>query len=327
MRALLLAGTIVACACTPRSPVAIPAVPEPAHLEDRIAVDELLADIAWLADPQRAGRAAYSPGATATADWIERAFASSGLETMRQPIPGGATNVIGILRGDDERSEASGRGPRRLAEPRGIDRAIVVGAHYDHLGTSDGAMYPGADDNASGTAVVVALARAAGRTHARGKHTVIFVGFGAEEIGVLGSAAYVADPPVPLARTALMINFDMVGRDFLESVFGGRSGTFAIVGMESAPDAEGSVRRAAAAEQATIVPATAQFVADTGYRADDSKFRERGVPSIWFSTSMHDDYHRPTDTIDKIKPRQLLLVARTAARVIEDLADLRVRDR
>ena len=300
MRSLPL---VIVFACT-RSVTPDPATPvrTPVQLESGIAVDELMADVAWLADPARAGRAAYSPGATATADWIERAFARAGLETMRQPIPGGASNVIGILRGGD--------------------RAIVVGAHYDHLGTTGDAMYPGADDNASGTAVVLALARAVGRTRARGAATVIFVAFGAEEIGVLGSAAYVADPPLALARTSLMINFDMVGRDFLESVFGGRADTFAIVGLESAPDAEPSVRRAAAAERATIVPATAQFVAGTGYRADDSSFRDRGVPAIWLSTSMHEDYHRPTDTIDKLKPRQLLLVTRTAARLIEDQAGL-----
>src|SRR5439155_1727242 len=93
-------------------------------------------------------------------------------------------NVVGILPGTD---------PALAAE------AVVVGAHYDHLGSEDGVVHPGADDNASGTAVVVGLARA-------------FASAGGAELGLLGSGHYVRQPAVALAQSVAMLNFDMVGR-------------------------------------------------------------------------------------------------------------------
>src|SRR5262249_35416916 len=117
----------------------------------------------------------------------------------------GTANVIGILPGDD---------------PRLRDEAVVVGAHYDHLGHGGegslapgaiGQIHPGADDNASGTTLVLALAPAFGASGPRPR-TLVFVAFAGEELGLLGSAHYVTHAPVPLARTVLMVNADMVGR-------------------------------------------------------------------------------------------------------------------
>ena len=107
-----------------------------------------------------------------------------------------AVNVVGILPGRD---------------PALAGEAVVLGAHYDHLGLTGGAIYPGADDNASGTAVVVGLARAFAAAGGLDR-TLVFVLFGAEEIGLVGSGHYVRHPTVPLARTVAMLNFDMVGR-------------------------------------------------------------------------------------------------------------------
>src|SRR5262249_15204746 len=127
------------------------------------------------------------------------------LEVTLVRARGTTANVVGLLRGTD---------------PRLAQEAIVIGAHYDHLGRGGegslapdevGTIHPGADDNASGTAAVLALARAfaAGGGAPR---TLVFVAFGAEEMGLLGSEHYVRHPAVPLDRTALMVNFDMVGR-------------------------------------------------------------------------------------------------------------------
>src|SRR5690606_39593226 len=108
---------------------------------------------------------------------------------------GGVDNVIGIKRG----------GPQ----------AVLVSAHYDHLGVDrQGRVFPGADDNASGAAVLLGLARAAARRSFR--HTVLFVAFGAEEAGLVGSGVYVSRPTWPLDRTLAIINFDMVGRRFFD---------------------------------------------------------------------------------------------------------------
>src|SRR2546427_12178155 len=107
-----------------------------------------------------------------------------------------AVNVVGILPGHD---------------PALADEAVVIGAHFDHLGRVDGDVYPGADDNASGTAVVLGLARAFAASGGTAR-TLVFALFGAEELGLIGSRHYVGHPVVPLAQTVAMVNFDMVGR-------------------------------------------------------------------------------------------------------------------
>src|SRR5207244_11788025 len=96
-------------------------------------------------------------------------------------------------------------------DPTLAAEAVVIGAHYDPLGRADGVVYPGADDNASGTAVVLGLARAFAAAGGSSR-TLVFALFGAEELGLIGSRHYVNRPAVPLDRTVAMVNFDMVGR-------------------------------------------------------------------------------------------------------------------
>ncbi|HLU65063.1 MAG TPA: M28 family peptidase, partial [Kofleriaceae bacterium] len=174
--ALVLAAA--GCSGGSRAPAAPPA-PAAEPPRDPLAADQLMADVAWMCAPERAGRGSYQPGGVATADYIARAFEDAGLEVVRQPIAGGVDNVIGIKRG----------GPQ----------AVLVSAHYDHLGVDrQGRVFPGADDNASGAAVLLGLARAAARRSFR--HTVLFVAFGAEEAGLVGSGVYVSRPTWPLDR-------------------------------------------------------------------------------------------------------------------------------
>src|SRR4029077_8580098 len=118
---------------------------------------------------------------------------------------GTARNVIGLLPGTDPALRA---------------QAIVIGAHYDHLGRGGetsmapdqvGHVHPGADDNASGTSVVLALARAFAAAGGAPR-TLVFAAFSAEELGLLGSAEYVRRPPLPIDKTVLMVNLDMIGR-------------------------------------------------------------------------------------------------------------------
>jgi acetylornithine deacetylase/succinyl-diaminopimelate desuccinylase-like protein len=185
--------------------------------------DRLLDDIKYLSADRLAGRMTGTPGADSAARYIARRFAES---RLRQP-PGGwlqdftisagapathhagpaamhGSNVVGILPGRDQALRAE---------------AVVVGAHYDHLGMggpfaldpdSVGVVHNGADDNASGVAALLAIASMlAVRPPAR---TVIFVAFAGEEFGLLGSAYYVKHPVVPMAQTLAMVNLDMVGR-------------------------------------------------------------------------------------------------------------------
>jgi hypothetical protein len=282
------------------APAPIERVPPP---PDPLAGDALMADVRRLCAPDLAGRGSFQPGGAAAADFMAAALAGAGLEVVRQPITAGVDNIIAIKRGGPD--------------------AVLVSAHYDHLGVdAGGRVFPGADDNASGAAVLLGLARAAaGREYT---HTVLFAAFGAEEAGLVGSGVYVNRPTWPLERTLAVLNFDMVGRNFFE--WGsGRGGAAAIVGLEARPDLLAAARRAAAPAGLDLVPVPAALVELFGFedRTDDWWFRRRGVLSIHMSTSLHEDYHQPTDTPDRLSPAQLERVARTAAGIIDHLAALR----
>jgi hypothetical protein len=202
-----------------------------------------------------------------------------------------AANVIGILPG---------------ADPALADEAVVLGAHYDHLGISGGTVYPGADDNASGCAVVVGLARAFAAAGPRDR-TLVFVLFAAEEIGLVGSSHYVRAPAIPLARTVAMVNFDMVGRL--------RNGSLTIGGVES-----GRGLREVARDAASAVGVKAS-VRDSPYGpSDHSRFYGAGAPVLFFHTGEHADYHRPGDTADKIDEVGMARIAAAATQVVERLA-------
>ena len=190
-----------------------------------------------------------------------------------------ASNVIGILPG---------------ADPKLKTQSIVIGAHYDHLGfghfgaidrEAEGKIHPGADDNASGTAVLLELARRLGQLPMQPARTIIFVAFSAEELGLYGSRYYVDHPAAPAAMDA-MLNLDMVGRlrDDRITVFGARSGA----GLSDL------VTRAAGRLGLAINQSD-----DVG-RSDHRSFYTKKIPVLHFFTGNHADYHRATDTWEKL---------------------------
>lgn len=199
-------------------------------------------------------------------------------------------NVVGILPGTD---------------PALASEAIVLGAHYDHLGRQGGVVHPGADDNASGTAVVLGIARAIASAGGLPR-TVVVACFSGEEIGLVGSAYYVQHPPWPLDRTAAMLNFDMVGRL--------RSDRLNVGGVESASGLRALLAEATRGEKVDLA------LRDSPYGpSDHASFYGAGVPVLFFSTGGHDDYHAPSDTADKINAVGLGDVARVGLRVAERL--------
>jgi hypothetical protein len=211
-----------------------------------------------------------------------------------------AANVIGILPGDD---------------PRLREEAIVVGAHYDHLGHGGegslapdeiGRVHPGADDNASGTAAVLALARAFAAGGARPR-TLVFAAFAGEELGLLGSAHYVKQPPFPLERTVLMVNFDMVGRLREQRLYVG--------GVDS-----GTGLRPAVTDAAQGLGLALELRASPFAPSDHTTFYTAGRPVLFLFTGTHLDYHRPSDTWDKIDAPGLARVAAFATRVVDSVA-------
>jgi aminopeptidase YwaD len=201
-------------------------------------------------------------------------------------------NVIGILRGTD---------PARAGE------AVVLGAHYDHLGRLAGAVHPGADDNASGTALVLGLARTLAAAGGTAPRTLVFALFSGEEMGLLGSAHHVRHPAVPIDRTIAMLNFDMVGRM--------RDRQLNVSGVESGTGLRAVVTEAAAPDKLELALHDTPFAP-----SDHTSFYEAGAPVLFFTTGVHDDYHTPRDTVDKINAVGMAEVAGLAARVVERLA-------
>ena len=201
-----------------------------------------------------------------------------------------AANVIGVLAGTD---------PAVAAE------AIVLGAHWDHLGSSGGVVYPGADDNASGTAVVTALARAFAAAGGA-RRTLVFALFGAEELGLIGSSHYVRHAAVPLSQTVAMLNFDMVGRM--------RNGKLTIGGVDSADRL-----RAATADATRAAGVMAELRGTPFSPSDHTRFYAAGAPVLFFHTGGHDDYHRPGDTADRLDVDGMTRVAAVAVSVVNQL--------
>ncbi len=202
--------------------------------------------------------------------------------------------------------------------PGETDEYIVIGAHYDHLGLGGqfslapkltGTVHPGADDNASGTSGVIELARYfAGRPKMR--RGVVFITFAGEELGLLGSAFYVHHPELPLDKAVAMINMDMIGRIRDGRVFIGGTGT-------------GSTLRKDLESVAGNYPSLKPDYSETGYGSSDHySFTSGQVPVLFFFSGLHADYHKPSDTADKIDApdavKLLHLIADVAQQIIDD---------
>jgi aminopeptidase YwaD len=215
---------------------------------------------------------------------------------------GTTANVIGILPGTD---------------PKLRQEAIVVGAHYDHLGRGGegslapdqiGAIHHGADDNASGTAVVLGLARAFAAAGGAPR-TLVFIAFSGEEMGLLGSGHYVKHPVVPPDKTVLMVNLDMVGRL--------RDGRVYVGGVDSGNGLRSLVTDTAQRQGQGL---SLELRGDPFAPSDHVAFYTASAPVLFFFTGAHSDYHRPSDTWDKINGNGLHTVGDLVARVVSTVA-------
>jgi hypothetical protein len=211
-----------------------------------------------------------------------------------------AQNVAAVIRGSD---------------PALRDEYVILGAHFDHLGRSAfGALDPdalnaihnGADDNASGTAAVIELARLLRRDPP--KRSVMFVTFSGEELGLLGSQYFVDHPPVPLEKVRAMLNFDMVGRMQEDRLI--------VYGVATAQELNDIVAKANAAAPLRVAATGDGFGA-----SDHSSFYAKNLPVLHFFTNVHEDYHKATDDVDKINALGIARVVALAERVTRAIAD------
>lgn len=195
--------------------------------------------------------------------------------------------------------------------PGKTNQYIIIGAHYDHLGHGNasslapseiGKIHPGADDNASGTAGVLELARIFARRGERMERGILFMTLAGEELGLLGSADWVKEPTRPLGDAVAMINMDMIGRIRDKKVYVGGVGT----GTTFKPLLE----KVAAKYDFTLAYSAG------GYSASDhTSFVVKSVPSLFFFSGLHSDYHKPSDTWEKID-------SNAAARLLDLIADV-----
>ncbi|MFO0947245.1 MAG: M20/M25/M40 family metallo-hydrolase [Planctomycetota bacterium] len=210
-------------------------------------------------------------------------------------------NVVGVIEGE---------GPH-------ADETVVIGAHYDHLGRGgEGSLAPdskdvhnGADDNASGTATLIELARRFGEREKKPGRRLVFIAFSAEEKGLLGSRHYVKKAPLfPLDKTVAMVNFDMVGRM--------KNNKLTIYGTKSAKDLEAIIDGEKSAEDDLDIKKIGS-ASGLGGSSDHASFVMARVPAVHFFTGTHPDYHRPSDDVDKINVEGMRRVADFAAKFID----------
>jgi hypothetical protein len=225
------------------------------------------------------------------------------LQVTLEPIRERAENVIAILPGSD---------------PVLKNENIVIGAHYDHLGfgyygsrdtSMEGRIHHGADDNASGTAVLLQVAQQLARSNPNPSRTIVFAAFSGEEVGLLGSRHYVEHPPFPLSTTRAMLNLDMVGRL--------RDNRLTVFGTRSASELSGIVNAAAPPLGLEITES------DRVGRSDHMSFYNKKIPSLHFFTGSHPDYHRPSDTWDKLNTEGMARISDLLTATAQKLAGIR----
>jgi Zn-dependent M28 family amino/carboxypeptidase len=293
-KSIFLIGLFSLAACSPSMRT------EPLKLGAAVADSAAIrSDIAYLASDRLEGRLTGSPGNDSAAAYIARRYKYLRLKT---PFPGYLQNFVARPAANAHMGDTAGLKTQNVVailegtDPAYKGKYIVVGAHFDHLGRSaQYAMDPqagdairnGADDNASGTAAVLQLARML--SVSRPKHSVIFVNFSGEEEGLLGSQYFVDNAPVSLDSVVSMLNFDMVGRLRDDKLF--------VYGTGTATELPSLVD----SSNLKILPALSIQGGGDGFGSSDhASFYAKNIPVLHFFTDNHDDYHRATDDVEKI---------------------------
>jgi hypothetical protein len=265
--------------------------------------DRLRPIVETLASPEFGGRS--GEGGKKTAAYLIAEFQRLGLAPLfgteyLQEIPEGSSgrvqgrNVGAVLKGTD---------------PQLADEWLVVAAHYDHLGQHGEVLYPGADDNASGVAMMLETARCLTAGPNRPRRSVMFIGFDLEEIGLFGSRYFVAHPPMPIERIRLMLCADMIGR----SLAGVCDSHVFVLGSEHAPGLRPWIESARAREPLTLGLLGSDILILN--RSDYGPFRNRSVPYLFFTTGENPRYHSPRDTPDTLDYDKLASISRMIHRI------------
>jgi Zn-dependent M28 family amino/carboxypeptidase len=339
----------------------------------QFSTDRLRTHITYLASDALEGRRTGTPGAERAAQYIAKEFKRLGLRPGAQTASSGngdkaksgypqvfpyvprrenvhgvapvqptaqaenstltGANVIGILEGSDSTLK---------------NEALIIGAHYDHLGLGgagslaqrEGGIHHGADDNASGVAGIIELARVLTSQQPKPRRTIVFIAFSGEEEGLLGSNYYANHPVVPIANTIAMINLDMVGRLKNKNLIIGGVGTaqewrtmidtanfwqgMTVSATGSANHGNGMPVVVAANGRPVVTSDTSKtFILtlnEDGFGpSDHSSFYAKQIPVLFFWTGTHEDYHKPSDIADKINYDGEVTILEMVRRIVRDL--------
>jgi len=254
-----------------------------------------------LASDSLKGRKAGTDHGRMAADYIAAQFEEIGIKPFLasgflQIFDWKFQNVVGIIPGNDSILK---------------HEYIIVGAHYDHLGVRNGEIYNGADDNASGVAVLIELARELKREQLNLKRSIILVAFDAEEIGLLGSYNFSNLPNISKNNVKLMISIDMVGwyeksgKVKYQGTGTIKTGKKLILNDEYTPKELNVV-----AKKFEVIPAT-----------DSYPFRKKGIPTLWVTTGIVSPYHKPQDDAHLIDYNGMALITENLKNVILNYDD------
>lgn len=257
------------------------------HIDDR----QLLKDVEELSSDAYQGREAGTEGAARARQYLASAFGQRGL----QPL-GSSFEHPFTLKGQD--GQERGMGGNVIGYIEGTVHPttyLVVTAHYDHLGTRGGDVYNGADDNASGTAALLALGaffQAYPPTH-----SIVFVALDGEEVGLQGAEAFLASPPVEQDRILLNINMDMISRS--------EKGELYVAGTSHYPYLKPYLEQAVEGAELHLRfghDTTDGSEEDWTYSSDHAVFHREGIPFLYFGVEDHAGYHHPSDDFEAITP-------------------------
>lgn len=268
-----------------------------------ITVEEMKTDLYIYASDEFEGRDTGAPGQKKAVEWLQKQYKKKeipsvdGTDNYFQPIPeqyfegralGDSENVLAFIKGTEKPNEV-----------------VVLSAHLDHVGSHNGQIYNGADDDGSGTVALLEIAEAFKKAKDDGvgpKRSILILHVTGEEKGLFGSRFYAENPVFPLANTVANINIDMIGR--VDPEHEGKKRYIYVIGAD----------RLSTGLDAAITKANKNldgFNLDYKYndrndperiyyRSDHYNFAKKGVPAVFFFSGIHEDYHQPTDTPEKI---------------------------
>ncbi|PWN06063.1 M20/M25/M40 family metallo-hydrolase [Rhodohalobacter mucosus] len=289
-------------------PACSPDADQTIDVPERVDEEQLISDLKFLSSDELEGRLTGTEGNRIAREFIEQRYDSLNLSMFGDSYqhlfnhvnPGSgdefidAVNLIGYAEGS--------------ANP---DRYIVVTAHYDHLGMVDQEIYNGADDNASGTAALLAAARYFSQNQPQ--NSIIFLALDAEEQGLGGARWFVENPVVPLDSVVMNVNMDMISANFENEIFA--------AGTSHYPFLKPIIEGVAVNSEVNVEFGydSEDWPQDWTMSSDHGPFHEKGVPFIYFGVVDHPNYHQPTDTFENTNPDFFVDASEMIVRVVEAL--------